>query len=193
MTHYYKSEARGKKVLIPLFIRGVTLQFISYTSLFSGTEVDEGTRLLLESIVLPEEGNVLDVGCGYGVIGITVAKLNPRLRVYMTDINPLCVKVARINAKLNNVESRVVVLQGDRYEPVKGLKFNAVYSNPPLSAGMSIVEDIVLGAREHLVENGFAQFVLAKGGEYLASRAREVYRSVKTTSKKGYIILYVEV
>lgn len=193
MTHYYKTTSPGKRVLIPLVIRGVSLQFISYTSLFSGSSVDEGTRLLLENIVLPESGLVLDVGCGYGVIGITVAKLNPRLRVYMTDINSLSVKVARINARLNSVEDRVVVLQGDKYEPVKGLKFNAIYSNPPLSAGMSTVEAIILGAKEHLVSSGFAQFVLAKGGDYLAKKAREVYRNVKTTSKKGYIILYVEV
>jgi 16S rRNA G1207 methylase RsmC len=193
VTHYYKTTSPGKRVLIPLVISGVSLQFISYTSLFSGSSVDEGTRLLLENIVLPESGLVLDVGCGYGVIGITVAKLNPRLRVYMTDINSLSVKVARVNARLNSVEDRVVVLQGDKYEPVKGLKFNAIYSNPPLSAGMSTVEAIVLEAKEHLVNSGFAEFVLAKGGDYLAKKAREVYRNVKTTSKKGYIILYVEV
>jgi len=193
VTHYYKTSSLGRRVLIPLVIRGVSLQFISYSSLFSGREVDEGTRLLLEHAVIPEKGTVLDVGCGYGVIGITIAKLNPELRVYMTDINPLCVRVAKINAKLNNVESRVIVLQGDRYEPVKELKFNAIYSNPPLSAGLDIVESIVLRAREHLVENGYAQFVLAKAGEYLAKKAREMYRHVKTTSKKGYIILYVEV
>jgi 16S rRNA (guanine1207-N2)-methyltransferase len=193
VTHYYKTTSPGKRVLIPLVIRGVSLQFISYTSLFSGSSVDEGTRLLLENIVLPESGLVLDVGCGYGVIGITVAKLNPRLRVYMTDINSLSVKVARINARLNSVEDRVAVLQGDKYEPVKGLKFNAIYSNPPLSAGMSTVEAIVLEAKEHLVSSGFAQFVLAKGGDYLTKKAKEVYRNVKTTSKKGYIILYVEV
>jgi len=193
LTHYYKVRHPGKRVLIPLVIRGVSLQFISYTSLFSGSEIDEGTRLLLEHIVLPDNGVVLDVGCGYGVIGITIAKLNPKLRVYMTDIDPLSVRAAKINARLNSVEERVLVFEGDRYDPVKDLKFNAIYSNPPLSAGMSIVEDIVLGAREHLVENGFAQFVLAKGGDYLAKRAKEIYRSVKITSKKGYIILYVEV
>lgn len=193
MTHYYKVRHPGKRVLIPLVIHGISLQFISYTSLFSGSEIDEGTRLLLEHIVLPDSGVVLDVGCGYGVIGITVAKLNPKLRVYMVDIDPLSVRVARINAKLNNVDNRIHVLEGDRYMPVKNLKFNAIYSNPPLSAGMSIVENIVLEAGEHLVENGFAQFVLAKGGDYLAKRAREIYKNVKITSKKGYIILYVEI
>ncbi|MEM1642346.1 MAG: methyltransferase [Desulfurococcaceae archaeon] len=190
--HYYRpGKAPGRKVLIPFVIRGVTLQFVSYSSLFSGTEVDEGTRLLLENIVLPDSGLVLDVGCGYGIIGITIAKLNPSLKVYMVDVNPLAVKVSRINARLNDVENRVVVLEGDRYEPVKNTLFKAIYSNPPLSAGMKIVEDIVLGAREHLEKNGFAQFVLAKGGEYLLREARKLYSHVESTSKKGYILLYL--
>jgi len=110
----------------------------------------------------------------------------------MTDINPLAVKTTKQNAKINNVEERIVVLEGDRYEPVKNILFNAIYSNPPLSAGMRVVEDIVLGAREHLVKEGFAQFVLAKGGEYLAREAMKIYSYVETTSKKGYILLYLK-
>lgn len=189
--HYFK-KTPGKRVLIPLVVHGVSLQFVSYTSLFSGSSVDEGTMLLLENIKIPEEGVVLDIGCGYGVIGITIAKLNPKLKVYMTDINPLAVKVSKLNAKINKVEERVVVLEGDRYDPVKGVLFNAIYSNPPLSAGMEIVEDIVLGAKEHLVEEGFAQFVIAKGGKHLAKKAREAYSHVEATSKKGYILLYLK-
>lgn len=189
--HYYK-KTPGRKTIIPLYIHGHTFQFISYSSLFSGSSVDEGTLLLLENIKIPSEGVVLDIGCGYGVIGIVVAKLNPKLKVYMTDINPLAVKTTKQNAKINNVEERIVVLEGDRYEPVKNILFNAIYSNPPLSAGMKIVEDIVLGAREHLVKEGFAQFVLAKGGEYLAREAMKIYSYVETTSKKGYILLYLK-
>jgi 16S rRNA m(2)G 1207 methyltransferase (EC 2.1.1.52) len=189
--HYYK-KTPGKKVLIPLVVHGVSLQFISYTSLFSGSRVDEGTLLLLENIRIPGEGVILDVGCGYGVIGITIAKLNPKLKVYMTDINPMAVKVARQNSKLNNVEDRVIVLEGDRYEPVKNMLFDAIYSNPPLSAGMKIVEDIVLGAREHLLKDGFAQFILAKGGEHLAREAKKTYSSVEAISRKGYILLYLK-
>ncbi|MET1159426.1 MAG: methyltransferase [Thermoprotei archaeon] len=190
--HYFKKGFRGEKRLVSLTIYGLTLEFVTYSSLFSGSEIDKGTLLLLENIKIPEEGIVLDIGCGYGVIGITIAKLNPRLKVYMTDINPLAVKVAKYNAKLNGVEERVVVLSGDRYEPVKNMKFNAIYSNPPLSAGKKIVEDIILRAREYLVSDGWAQFVLARGGEYFTNKAREVYSIVESVSKKGYILLYVK-
>jgi len=190
--HYFKPGRPGEKVLIPFTIHGHTFEFLSYTSLFSGRQVDEGTRLLLENVKTPVEGEVLDVGCGYGVIGIVLAKLNPRLRVYMTDVNPLAVKTAQHNAELNGVGDRVVILQGDRYEPVRDKVFNAIYSNPPLSAGMRIVEEIVLGARDHLAPGGFAQFVLARGGECLKRRAMEAYRVVEARGKKGYILLHLE-
>jgi len=190
--HYFKPGKPGEKVLIPFTIHGHTFEFVSYTSLFSGRQVDEGTRLLLENIKTPAEGEVLDVGCGYGVIGIVLAKLNPRLKVYMTDINPLAVKTAEHNAVLNGVRDRVAILQGDRYEPVRDRVFNAIYSNPPLSAGMRIVEEIVLGAVKHLAPGGFAQFVLARGGDYLRKKAAETYRVVEARSKKGYILLYLE-
>ena len=192
MTHYYRKGRIGEKKLIPFTIHGLTFEFVTYSSLFSGSEVDKGTQLLLENIRIPEKGVVLDIGCGYGVIGIVVAKLNPNLKVYMTDINPLAVKVARENARLNNVDDRVIVLQGDRYKPVENMVFQAIYSNPPLSAGREVVEDIIFGAKKHLVENGFAQFVLARGRQYIVEKAHKHYRRVETINKKGYTILYVE-
>ena len=192
MTHYYKPGKRGERRLLSLTIRGITLEFVTYTSLFSGREIDEGTRLLIENMTIPSHGRILDVGCGYGVIGITAAKLEPRIEVYMVDINPLAVKTAKLNARLNGVEDRVTVLLGDVYEPVKNMVFNAIYSNPPLSAGRKIVEKIILGAYEHLVDGGHAEFVLARGGEYMAEKARSYYSIVRVRRKKGYTLLYLE-
>jgi len=190
-THYFskKPSKYGKKYLISLHIHGHTLEFLTYSSLFSGKKIDEGTRLLLEYIKVPREGTVVDLGCGYGVIGITIAKINPRLKVYMVDINPLAVKVSRYNAKINGVEENVVVLLGDLYEPVKNLKFDAIYSNPPLSAGKDIVEKLIIEAKDHLKENGFIQLILAKGGEYYRSLSEKYYKKVEAISKKGYVIL----
>ena len=189
MVRHYYSSGYGKKILIPLYIHGVTLEFISYKSLFSGTQVDKGTLLLLENIRIPREGVVLDIGCGYGVIGITIAKLNPRLRVYMVDINPLAVKTARQNAIRNNVADRVVVLKGDMYEPVKNMLFKAIYTNPPLASGRETVETILLQAYNYLEENGFLQTVLAKGREYYLEKIKKRYNRVEWIKKKGYIVI----
>lgn len=190
--HYYRGEAPGRRVLISAVVRGIRLNLYSYTSLFSGSKLDAGTELLLEELVLPEEGEVLDVGCGYGAIGIFAALANPKLRVYMVDVNPLAVKVSKYNAKVNGVGERVVVLLGDRYKPVEHMKFDAIYSNPPLSAGMEIVEDIVLGSAERLKPGGHAQFVLAKGGYALIEKAKRLFSVVEAKSKKGYILLYLK-
>lgn len=190
MKHYYSSRpVYGKKQYISLYIRGVTLEFITYTSLFSGREVDEGTRLIIEYMEIPSEGNVLDVGCGYGVIGIFLAKYNPRLRVYMVDVNPLAVKVSKYNARLNSVEDRVYIVQGNLYEPFEKAFFNAIYSNPPLATGKNVVEKLLLDAKEYLVENGFLQVVLAKGGEYYTSLLEKEYSRVEKIKKKGYTIV----
>jgi len=192
LNHYFKPGSYGRKRLVSLYIRGVSLEFITYTSLFSGSEVDLGSKLLLEYISIPVDGVVLDIGCGYGVIGIAIAKLNPRLKIYMVDINPLAVKIAKYNAKLNGVENRVIVLKGDSYEPVENMFFDAIYSNPPLSAGKNVVEKIVIEARNHLKPNGFAQFVLARGGEYIIDKARKNYSYVEHVSRKGYILITVK-
>ena len=92
--HYYaeKPISIGRKEIISDVVRGVAVEFIVEAGVFSRRRIDPGTKLLLESAVIPEEGNVLDVGAGYGVIGITIAKLNPKLKVYMVDINKRAVK-----------------------------------------------------------------------------------------------------
>lgn len=188
--HYFaRKKYFSKKHLISLYIHGMTFEFISYSSLFSGKEVDKGTRLLLENLIVPKQGNVLDLGCGYGVIGIVVAKLNPLLKVYMVDVNPLAIKATKYNAKINGVQERTVILQGDLYEPVRGMKFSAIYSNPPLSAGKSIVEKIIMDAPVHLEDNGVFQVVLAKGAEYYTRLINNLFPNVKTLKKQGYVIV----
>ncbi|WP_244403845.1 class I SAM-dependent methyltransferase [Pyrolobus fumarii] len=171
-------------------LRGVTVEFRVSGDVFSADEIDEGTRLLVENARVPEEGTVLDLGCGYGVIGITLAKAYPRLRVYMVDVNPRAVELARVNAKHNGVADRVVVLHGDLYEPVKGHRFDAIITNPPLAAGMDVVERIVREAPEHLNQGGSLQMVLKKGADRIARVMDEVFGSHEVLlRKKGYTIL----
>ncbi len=190
--HYYSSKARrGPRRLVSDYLRGVRVEFYTAPGMFSPGGVDEGTRLLIEYALVPEEGLLLDLGAGYGAIGITLAKAYPRLRVVMVEINPHAAKLARLNAKLNRVADRVEVRTGSLYQPVQGMRFTAILSNPPLAAGMRTVEEIIAKAPAHLAENGSLQLVMKKGAEKAINLMQQYFSDVKVLArKKGYTILY---
>ena len=73
--------------ILQTYFRGRPFKFVTASGVFSRTRIDPGTRLLIEFMILPEKGNVLDLGCGYGPVGIAAASFNPNLRVVMTDVN----------------------------------------------------------------------------------------------------------
>ena len=180
-------------MLISDYLRGVTVEFYVSSEVFSPREIDKGTRLLLELAIVPEMGTVLDVGCGYGAIGITLAKAYPQLRVVMVDVNPKAVELAKLNARHNGVENRVEVLHGDLYEPVKGRLFDTIISNPPLAAGMKTIEKLILEAPAHLRPGGTLQIVMRKGAEKAKELMQKAFGNAKVLlRKKGYTILYAE-
>ena len=150
-----------------------------------------GTRLLIESMVLPDEGCVLDIGCGYGAVGVVAASLNTKLRVVMTDVNMRAVRLARRNAELNEV-TNAEVRYGYFFEPVKGLVFNCVLSNPPVSAGMETVKAIVKGAPEVLADKGAFQMVIRSkiGCKALPAIFEETFGNVKILARgSGFRVL----
>ena len=105
--HYYTEKPRviGRRSIISDIIRDIPVEFVVEPGVFSCERVDPGTKLLLEYAIIPDKGIILDMGAGYGVIGITIAKANPKLKVYMVEINSRAVKLAKINAKRNNARN----------------------------------------------------------------------------------------
>jgi 16S rRNA G1207 methylase RsmC len=145
--HYFSSspQSEANYELIRAKFYGRIFEFMTASSVFSKHRIDTGTQLLIESMVLPESGSVLDIGCGYGAVGIVVAAFNSKLQVYMTDINERAVSLARKNIEYNRVFNAKVQC-GNLYEPIKDLKFDCILSNPPVSAGMETVKAIIVGA-----------------------------------------------
>jgi 16S rRNA G1207 methylase RsmC len=169
-------------------------EFMTASGVFSKERVDPGTRLLVESMVLPKSGLVLDVGCGYGVVGIAAAVFNPFLRVVLVDVNERAVWLARQNGRLNRAEN-VEVRSGHLYQPVKGLLFNCVLSNPPVSAGIETVKEIIVKAPEHMESKALFQMVVKSkiAGKRLQTIFREAFGNIDVlTRKSGYRILVAE-
>jgi 16S rRNA (guanine1207-N2)-methyltransferase len=159
--HYYAESPNSpaRYGLVRTCLRGAAFEFTTASSVFSIKRVDLGTRVLIESMVLPEKGCVLDVGCGYGAVGIAAAKFNPKLHVVLTDVNRRAILLAKKNAEKNRVRN-VEVRHGSLYEPVKDYCFDAVLSNPPVSAGMATVEAIIRGAPAVMACGGTFQMVI---------------------------------
>lgn len=195
-SHYFTSEQRSKLKLglIRTYLRGKPFEFLTASGVFSKKRVDLGTRLLIESMVLPDEGYLLDVGCGYGAVGIAAAAFNPKLHVVMVDVNERAVWLARQNIQVNKVYN-VTVRRGNLYEPVKGLKFNCILSNPPVSAGIKAVKEIVSEAPEHMTQRATFQMVLKSKicGERIQDIFNETFGNFKVHARKsGYRVLIAE-
>ena len=193
LNHYFAEHPKSKMRLgiIHTHLRGIHFEFLTASGVFSKKRVDLGTRLLIESMVLPQEGYVLDIGCGYGAVGIAAATFNPNLRVIMVDVNERAVRLARQNAEKNYV-SNVEVRRGYLYEPVKDLVFNCVLSNPPVSAGMETVKAIIFEAPEHMASKALFQMVVKSkiGGKRLLMVFEEAFGNIEVLARKsGYRVL----
>lgn len=191
--HYFvekpKSELRLRK--ISALLRGIGLEFYTGAAVFSPDKIDFGTALLVNNCIVKEEWTILDLGCGYGAVGITIAKAHPSCKVTMTDINERAVFLAKKNAKLNNVE--VEVLQGNSYLPLVERKFNTILLNPPQTAGKKICLEMISEGKKHLVEDGLFQLVARhnKGGSGFEKYMKEIYGNAETIVKKGGYRVYV--
>jgi len=193
VEHYFSFAPKSKERfgLVRTCICGKSFEFLTASSVFSKRKVDSGTRLLIESMVLPEEGYVLDIGCGYGAVGIAVAAFKRKLNVVMTDVNARAVRLAKKNVFLNKVVN-VDVRYGFFYEPVDEFKFNCVLSNPPVSAGMETVKAIVAGAPKVMAENSNFQMVIRSkiGAKLLPELFTETFGNCEVIAREsGFRVL----
>lgn len=194
--HYFTAcpKSKPKFGLIYTNLRGKPFKFLTASGVFSKKRVDLGTEVLVKAMVLPEDGYVLDVGCGYGTIGIVAASLNPKLHVVMVDVNERAVRLAKRNIELNhiyNAEARC----GYLYKPVEGMVFNCILSNPPVSAGLATVKAIITDAPKHMMEKATLQMVVKSKicGKRLQAFFDEAFGNFKILAREsGYRVLMAE-
>ena len=193
VEHYFAAHPKSKARfgLIKTYLRGKPFEFLTASGVFSKRRVDLGTRLLIESMVLPKDGCVLDVGCGYGPVGIAAAAFNPCLNVVMVDVNYRAVWLARQNVEKNRV-SNVEIKRGFLYEPVKDMVFDCVLSNPPVTAGLETVKAMICDAPPHMSTGAVFQMVVRSkvGGKRLCMIFEEAFGNVEILAREsGYRVL----
>ncbi|MNH87883.1 Ribosomal RNA small subunit methyltransferase C [compost metagenome] len=191
--HYYSQQpdVRHDRRTIETVLRGKSLRFTSDAGVFSKGDIDYGSRVLIEAMEIPEGSAVLDVGCGYGPIGISAAYLAPKGHVTMIDINSRAVELARENAR-NNGAHNVTVMESDVLSAVKGQKFDVIVTNPPIRAGKAVVHQIFEEAYAHLNEGGTLWVVIQKkqGAPSAAAKLESLFGDVEEVGKdKGYRII----
>lgn len=194
--HYFTARPKSKPKfgLIHTNLRGKPFKFLTASGVFSKKRVDLGTELLAKAMVLPESGYVLDMGCGYGAIGIVAASLNLNLHVIMVDVNERAVRLAKRNMELNRVYN-AEVRRGYLYKPVEGMLFNCILSNPPVSAGLATVKTIITEAPKHMAEKATLQMVVKSkiGGKRLQQIFEETFGNCAVLARKsGYRVLITE-
>lgn len=196
MSHYYVNDnnLRSDKHIVSYTYKGNILKYNADNGVFSKDRVDFGTNVLLNALPdIEDNKKVLDVGCGYGAIGIAVAKSNKKIMVEMVDVNERAVDLAKENINLNKVDN-VKVYLSNLYENVEDT-FDYIISNPPIRAGKEIVHGVAKEGYKYLNKGGKIYLVIQKkqGSPSLEKCLFEVFGNVKVVDKKnGYFILMSE-
>ena len=183
---YYTADptCESKPVPCAFSYRGNSLRFMTDAGVFSKGELDQGTRLLLDA--LPElSGDVLDLGCGWGAIGVSLAKANPDCHVVMADVNRRALDLSRDNLARNGC--RAECLESDGMAALAGRRFDAVVTNPPIRAGKQVIYRMFADSARALHPGGALYLVIRKqqGAESCMKYLRTLFQQVDKLAKSG--------
>ncbi|MCL2377997.1 MAG: methyltransferase [Defluviitaleaceae bacterium] len=189
-TNQYFNEnpaALTQERTLQLSIFGMEFRFLANNGLFSCDKVDAASIILLENIP-PLAGRLLDLGCGYGTIGIVLARKNA-INLTMSDINRIALQYAARNAALNQVEAECI--HSDGFENLEG-KYDNIVLNPPIHAGKEVMYRLYTGAAAHLAPGGALYIVIHKkhGAESTLEALKGLFHECITLyKKKGLYVL----
>lgn len=191
MSQYFDNDNNIKhnKKIIEFYFNDKKYNLYSDNGVFSKDKFDYGTRLLLDSIDISKlSGNVLDLGCGIGVVGIILGTINENINIDMIDINERAISLVRDNLTLNKVKANV--FSSDVYSNVNK-KYDYIITNPPIRAGKEVVRKFLLGGYDYLNDNGILYFVMRKdhGVKSMIKELENKYNVTIINKDKGFYIV----
>lgn len=190
MSQYFDNDNLKSEITIyKTYIFDKEFKFYTDNGVFSKTKLDFGTRSLLENLPINElHGDILEVGCGYGVVPIILSKMC-NATFDGVDVNRRALKLAQMNASENKC-SNITFFESNCYESVNK-KYDYIITNPPIRAGKKIVYEIVMDAKEHLKENGELYIVINKdqGAKSLYKDLEKEYITCLVNKNKGFWII----
>lgn len=191
MEHYFTNNQNLKSDFRTIVYKynEFSLEFTSDLGVFSKDKVDFGSRLLMETYFKcgKKDVTLLDVGCGYGVMGISLAKIM-NTKSTLVDVNKRAVHLSKMNIKNNGVDAEA--FESNIYDNVTG-KFECIITNPPIRAGKQTVMKFLLDAKEYLTENGELWIVMRKdqGAKSAIEKLKDVYNVEILEKSKGFFII----
>lgn len=195
MEHYFIAKEHTENDYFTFKTKIFDQEFVfkSCDDIFSKDRVDYGTKVLIETVAknFNITGSVLDIGCGYGVIGIALSKLFKNAQFILCDINKTAVELSLENVKTNGVDNITEILVSNAYENISK-SFDYIITNPPIKAGKKNLLTILDGAYKHLNSGGKLVFVIKKkhGEDSIKKHLEMLYSQVEILKRdSGYYIL----
>ena len=195
MNHYFKDSNNKENRYFNFYanLDDTEFKIRSSDNVFSKNSVDYGTRVLLRTIkdnYIEIKGEVLDFGCGYGIIGMYLKTIYPNISLCMSDITNIAIELTKHNLKDNNIND-VDVIKSDLFENIIK-KFNYIITNPPIKVGKHVLIKIINEGKEKLKDNGQLILVIKKkhGKDSIKKEMKNVFGNVDILKReKGYYVL----
>ncbi len=177
-------------MIITAEIKGIPLEFETNDSVFSPSSIDLGTLAMLSQIDFKSTDKVLDLGCGYGVVGILASKFIGAENVTMCDISDDAILLSKINAEKNNINN-LEIIQSNGLENIPDNDFTLILSNPPYHVDFTVPKQFIEASFKKLVTGG-RMIMVTKRKDWYKNKFTSIFGGVKVIEINGYYVFIAE-
>lgn len=176
--------------MLSIRIKDIEMKFNTSQEVFSPQNVDKGTLAMLSTVDFKDDDKVLDLGCGYGIVGILSAKIIGGSNVVMTDIDEIAVNLAKENVVLNDIEG-VCLYQSDGFKNITEKDFTLIISNPPYHVDFSVPKQFIEKGFNRLAVGG-KMYMVTKRKDWYKNKLISIFGGVKIDEIDGYYVFMAQ-